>query len=213
MSSFFVRAETACFTGHREIPGPSLSDVRIKTANAIRYAYSQGIRTFLCGGARGFDTLAAEEVIAFRNTNPDVRLVIAIPCLSQADKWPARDRTAYQAVLASADERIVLSDKYYNGCMQQRNRYMVDHSSLCLCYLTHFSGGTWSTVRYAMHEEIAIVNLAMRHDLTLLKELPCYYISTSLSVQKNVSIVHLSPFRHHVSKKKNTSKLFYRKQR
>ena len=44
--------------------------------------------------------------------------------------------------------------------MFKRNRYMVDHSDICVCYCTSGEGGTAYTVRYAEKKEIPIVNLA-----------------------------------------------------
>lgn len=44
--------------------------------------------------------------------------------------------------------------------MFERNRYMADHSDICVCYCTSGEGGTAYTVRYAEKKEIPIVNLA-----------------------------------------------------
>ena len=44
--------------------------------------------------------------------------------------------------------------------MQVRNRFMVDRSSLCICYMTAFQGGTASTVHYAQTQKLPVVNVA-----------------------------------------------------
>ena len=49
---------------------------------------------------------------------------------------------------------------YYNGCMQVRNRYLVDHSSACICYLNNLRSGTAYTVKYAESQGLQIINLA-----------------------------------------------------
>ena len=48
------------------------------------------------------------------------------------------------------------------GCMYKRNRHLVDHSGICVCYLTKDSGGTAYTVRYARTHGLEIINLACR---------------------------------------------------
>ena len=48
------------------------------------------------------------------------------------------------------------------GCMYKRNRHLVDHSGVCVCYLTKDSGGTTYTVRYARAHGLEIINLAYR---------------------------------------------------
>ena len=203
MKCDLVPESTACFTGHRSLSRALLPDIRSRVASAISQAYENGYRTFLCGGARGFDTLAALEVLKFRKSHPEIRLVIAVPCATQADRWTAEDRITWQTVCDSADEVNILSETYYNGCMQARNRYMVDASSLCLCYLVRFEGGTWSTVRYALHRGLILMNLAMPDEPVLkMREKQWNCISTFRSVSENAHTVHL--FLSPLQKKKKT---------
>ena len=61
--------------------------------------------------------------------------------------------------MRSADDVLYISDAYYEGCMQKRNRYLVDHASLCVCYLKNCRGGTWYTVSYAYDQQVRILNL------------------------------------------------------
>ena len=198
------RETAACFTGHRMIPVRDIPSIRRRIVSAVQQAYENGYRVFFCGGARGFDTIAAQEIIKFRGSHPDVRLVIAVPCAAQAELWPEKDRETYHSILKNSDETIVLSESYYNGCMQYRNRYMVNHSSLCLCYMTRFEGGTWITVRYALHEGITLKNLAMRDtDRTVLRENSWSSTFTFRSVQGNAGTVHLSHFRRMKPGKRN----------
>lgn len=191
-----VPESTACFTGHRNLRMADLPEIRSRVAGAISQAYENGYRTFLCGGARGFDTLAALEVLNFRDSHPDIRLVIAVPCSTQTDRWTEEDRNVWQYVCDKADDVNVLSESYYNGCMQARNRYMVDASSLCLCYLVRFEGGTWSTVRYALHRGLLLMNLAMPDKPVLTmreKQWNCIYTSRSVSENAHTVHLHLSP--------------------
>ena len=45
--------------------------------------------------------------------------------------------------------------------MQSRNAYMVDRSSLCVAYMARLHGGTLSTVRYAITQDVPVINLAV----------------------------------------------------
>lgn len=152
---------TVCFTGHRVIPRevePALSD---RLDALLEHLYRKGFRDFISGGALGFDVLAAERVIALKARHPDAALHLAIPCSSQADRWSRQDCERYERVLYCADHTHVLSREYYIGCMQVRNRFMVDRSAFCLCYLTHNKGGTMATVAYAMQQSCPVLNTAM----------------------------------------------------
>ena len=153
--------KTCCFTGHRLIPADDLPLVAAALRREIlRLCREEGIVTFLSGGALGFDTLAAETVLDVAREVPGISLVIVRPCADQAHGWSARDTARYESVLARASEVVTLAPAYRPGCMQARNRYLVDHSSVVLCYLTERSGGTAYTVRYARSRGVPVLNLA-----------------------------------------------------
>jgi len=152
---------TCCFTGHRRIPSDDLPAVSAALRREVlRLCREEGITTFLSGGALGFDTLAAETVLSVAGEVPGVSLVIVRPCEDQARGWNARDAARYESILARANGVVTLAPAYRPGCMQARNRYLVEHSAVCLCYLTERSGGTAYTVRYAASRGLPIVNVA-----------------------------------------------------
>ena len=158
--SYPERETTLCFTGHRRLTDePSL---RAMLTALLEKLYTQGYRTFLSGAALGFDTLAAHAVVALRALHPDARLVLCIPCPDQCSKWTDAQCAAYERLLYLADEIRVLSSHYYDGCMQSRNRYMVDRSQLCVAYMTTVGhSGTVATVRYAVSQDVPVVNIAV----------------------------------------------------
>lgn len=132
-------------TGHRVLAA-DFSYERLRVA--LRALVEGGTRTFLCGMALGFDLACADEVLALRPAF-DVRLVACIPCADQSAHYPRARREQYERILADCDERVVLYDHYVDGCMFERNRYMVDRCDRLLAYLTAPRGGTYYTVRYA----------------------------------------------------------------
>lgn len=152
---------TVCFTGHRFIPHDDIQPLSDRLDAVLETLYQRGFRDFISGGALGFDVLAAERVNALKLRHPEVILHLAIPCSSQSDRWSSADCTRYERMLYCADYTHVLSRDYYAGCMQVRNRFMVDRSAFCLCYLTHSKGGTMATVAYAMQQSCPVLNLAM----------------------------------------------------
>lgn len=128
---------------------------------------SQGVSYFGCGGALGFDTLCALTVLKAREARPGPRLILVLPCPEQAQKWDRRDQEVYEMIKAKADKVVFTSPRYHRGCMFQRNRYLVDHSGTCVCYLTESAGGTFYTVRYARNQGLSVLNLAPSGDLPL----------------------------------------------
>lgn len=154
-----MKNQTVCFTGHRKIPADQKLLDRALTYS-VEAAINNGYRYFGAGGALGFDTAAALAVIRARKVHPDVRLILVLPCREQAARWSERDKKLYERIKEKADKVIYTSEDYFNGCMQKRNRHLVDNSSLCLCYLTEPRGGTYYTVKYAEKKGIKIINIA-----------------------------------------------------
>ena len=143
------------------MPAERTEELRRRLKSGILYLRdNMGITTFYAGGALGFDSLAAEAVIAQREKLKDIRLAIVMPCRDQAARWSAEQRTRYERINRAADEVICLAEHYYQGCMHERNRYMVDYSCVCICYLTERTGGTAYTVEYARSKGLKIFNLA-----------------------------------------------------
>ena len=156
-----------CFTGHR--PGklpwgyneadPRCLDLKRRLRDAVEAAYQEGFRHFICGMALGCDLYFAETVLALRGRQGDVTLEAAIPCPTQADEWPEPDRRRYQALLAACDFETMVQDHYSPGCMQRRNRYMVDHSALLIAVYDGMPGGTRRTLEYAIRQGVSFVDL------------------------------------------------------
>ena len=159
---------SACsFTGHR--PGklpwgmneadPRCQNLKKRLWDAVEGAYQEGIRHFICGMALGCDLFFAEEVLRLRQMHPEVTLEAAIPCLTQADGWPAVQQRRYRAIVEQCDFETVVQEKYSSTCMQRRDRYMVDHSSMLIAVFDGLPGGTCYTVQYAIEQGINVVDL------------------------------------------------------
>lgn len=139
--------KTCAFTGHRQVE----DNFDVNRLEEVISAYvEEGYCTFLCGMAVGFDMIAAEIVIKLKNKYPEIRLVACIPCEGQSRYFSVVEKQRYKKFLQSCDEVKILSDRYYRGCMQARDRYMVDNSQLVIAYKRVNSGGTYYTLNYAL---------------------------------------------------------------
>jgi uncharacterized phage-like protein YoqJ len=144
----------ACFfTGHRIMSAAEAVELDALVEQICLKLYKQNhVTHFICGGAIGFDTLAARVVLRLRKRYPSVKLHLYLPCTDQAKKWSLHDKEVWQEIYNAADERyFVLNDKYIPGCMQQRNRAMVDAAYFAVAFCKNKRSGTYSTVKLA-HE-------------------------------------------------------------
>ena len=156
-----MREQTCCFSGHRELPtGLKRWLLAKKLEKAVFEQIENGVRFFGAGGALGFDTLAAQTVLTLREKYPAIKLILVLPCTTQAKRWSAEDVEEYERIKAQADKVVYTSQEYTKGCMFKRNRHLVGNSSVCICYLTRDTGGTAYTVRYARSKGLSIFNLA-----------------------------------------------------
>lgn len=153
-----MREKACCFTGHREFT-PDLG-LQKRLEEEILRLISQGVQYFGCGGALGFDTFAAVTVLRLRETHPEIRLVLVLPCPEQARYWSVSETALYESIKSRADKIVYVSHRYDRFCMQRRNCRLVDGSAYCICYLTQNRGGTASTVRYARMRGLQVIRLA-----------------------------------------------------
>lgn len=154
------RIQTCCFTGHRQLPAEEQEEIASRLERVIAALYQKGIRYYGAGGALGFDALAARTVIRLRESCPDMKLILVLPCLTQTRGWRPEAVAEYERIKAQADKVVYTAQQYTRGCMHRRNRHLVDNSSVCVCYLAKDNGGTAYTVRYAEEKGLEIVNIA-----------------------------------------------------
>ncbi len=151
-----MKEKTCCFTGHREIDIAYKEALKEKLTAAVREHIARGYRYFGAGGALGFDTLAATVVLELKKEFPEITLILVLPCPEQAKYWSDSDTRVYENILRQADKCVYTSERYSRGCMQKRNRHLVDHSSSCIAYLRRDTGGTAYTVKYARTQGVAV---------------------------------------------------------
>lgn len=160
----------ACaFTGYRpeKLPfgsdetDPRCEQLKQRLFCEILKMTREDVHVFLCGMARGVDMWAAETVLQIQAAAPlrRIQLWAIVPYDRQALAWSAQEQTRYQRILKRASRIEYVSHEYYEGCLQKRNRYMVDHASRLLAVYDGKSGGTASTIRYAQQKglDIAII--------------------------------------------------------
>ena len=158
---------TCCFTGHRPEKLPWGADeysedcilLKLKQIAEIEKLRRRGVTTFITGMAQGADIFAAEAVWTLKLAYPQevIRLIAVRPYEGQADRWSAEYRERYYNILAVADEEVILRPHYSRGCMQERNRYMVDRAAHMIAVYNGEVGGTKYTVDYAVKKGLEVV--------------------------------------------------------
>ena len=147
------------FTGHRKIEKRHLGKIDKLVGRAIEFAYEAGCRTFLTGGALGFDTVAASRVLLFRERHHDVYLYLLLPCRDQTKGWPEAEATRFEEILSRSDGFRYVQEEYAPSVMAERNRALVGVADVCVAYVRREGSGSGQTVRRAMELGKEIYNL------------------------------------------------------
>lgn len=153
-----IRCSVA-FTGYRPSKLPFLNNPESveykKLYNAI-YAEVERLihrdyRFFLTGGAIGCDLMAAEAIVSLKKKyrKKHVAHELCLPCRNHDEKWSEIDKMRLEEIKKSSMVTYVSDTEYFNGCMQKRNQYMVDTSSVLIAVFDGMNGGTRNTVKYA----------------------------------------------------------------
>lgn len=177
------REQTCCVTGHRKLPKSKIESIVKRLDHEIENLIDQGVRDFISGGALGFDQIAASMIVAKKEMGRDVRLIFALPCRKQGECWSDGQTMLYRSLLTEADEVIYVSEDYFDGCMEKRNRYIVERSRYCICGLMYSRSGTGQTVRFANEQGLRVINVAKQIVIYIqpANKYSCIYASTVIA--------------------------------
>lgn len=143
-------------TGHR--PEASEPESWVRTKARVKLQYTEGIKTFICGMAAGFDLWAADEARKL-----DIEVWAAKPwALHKPRKG---DEELYKTIEEYASRVVVVSEtlggKYPGAWVYpKRNHWMVDNADVVMAYWSGTeSGGTHECVEYARSKNKKIANI------------------------------------------------------
>lgn len=161
-----------CITGHRpsKLPGRYGYDIHNTAYQELGFAIQDVLQIELLknqdmkmecisGMALGVDQLYVATADRIKHNHPIYKVLItaAIPCRGQEKKWPVPSREEYHKLLAKCDNvHYVTNGTFTPSCMEDRNRWMVDHSDTVIAVWNGKSGGTANCVRYARQQKKTI---------------------------------------------------------
>ena len=156
-----VREKTLCFSGSRDIPLYLAPKLDTLIYDIMLSLYNRGYKTFITGGAIGFDTIAAKAVINFKKHYPDIRTVMMIPYKGHDRRWKDDQRLLLENLIEETDEVIYIGKEYSQWIFLRRNDAMVLHSNHLVCFNPpdKTKGGTAYTIQKAKKEKLIISNI------------------------------------------------------
>ena len=104
-----MREHTVCFSGHSKIPPERIDTLARRLKTILIDLIENGDQYFGAGGALGFDTLAEQTILELKADYPHIKLILILPCLSQADGWSSHDQDIYEYIKTAADKIVYTS--------------------------------------------------------------------------------------------------------
>ena len=148
-----------CVTGHRPKGFPFSYDLEDSyfliyldvLKDTVEELMFEGYDHFISGMADGVDLDFASSVASLSNEFEGIVLESALPYPLHTPIDPSEDDIVRNTLVNQSQKITVVSPKYFNGCMQKRNRYMVDNSDMVIAIWNgEKKGGTWNTIQYAI---------------------------------------------------------------
>ena len=144
-----MKNKTVVIIGHSDISGLNENDVSAQ----LELLINQGYSCFLCGGMGQFDILCARCIFLLKKKYTEVKCFLIIPYLTAS----IHNRNYFDEIIYPDG-----FEKYhYKSAIVQRNRYMVDKSSLAFCFVSYNFGGAIKTFNYAKKQGLLIVNMGI----------------------------------------------------
>lgn len=141
---------TCVFFGHRD----ASSALTVRLDQAIRRAVlDYGITRFQYGGNGTFDRMAAQAVVRAQSAFPHIRLELVhayLPGKADQHALPC-DSSVYPEGLEYVPQRFAIS---------HRNRWMIQHCDLVICFVERSYGGASQACRLAQRRGVPVINLA-----------------------------------------------------
>lgn len=136
----------ACtFFGHRECYGLDKQALR----DALMELIEQGVDTFYVGNQGQFDAAVYHCLKQLQENQPWIRVCVVLAYLPV-------EKNEYEDMADTMYPQIEGHPKY---AIERRNRWMIDHSDYCLCYINHTWGGACKFARMAKRRGKTVINL------------------------------------------------------
>lgn len=156
------KSQTACFTGHRQIPPGSEQKIKTRLRYLLDEMVASGYRYFGVGGSYGFDMLVTEYLLERREQGhgwwKGIKIIVVCPFKGYWKAWPEETQRRLFVLLKQVDKVVYVSEENSKEAYLKRNRHLVDNSSMCISYCTRNTGGTAYTIRYAHRQGVPVKN-------------------------------------------------------
>ena len=115
--------------------------------------------TFFTGGMGEFDKLFSSAIRRAQKIYPDIKLILVKPYFTAEMN---RHKSFYQNYYSSVIIPEELIGVHYKSAITKRNKWIIDNSNYCICYVCRDFGGAYSAMKYAEKKNKLYINLGKK---------------------------------------------------
>ena len=134
------------FFGHRECYG--LNEKTLE--RAIDELIRKGVDTFYVGHQGNFDSMVLGCLKKLKEIYSNISLTVVLAYM------PTHKYDLYNGYSIYPEGLEIGLPKF---SIERRNKWMIDRSDYCLCYVDHTRGGAYKFVKIAKNKGVEIINL------------------------------------------------------
>ncbi len=138
-------------TGHRPNKLNNEYDLKGPTSERIKWEIHKTLllespSKLISGGALGIDQLFIQIGIEL-----GIKIDVYVPCKNQEKMWPQSSKNLYNSLINNnlCTKIMCQNTEYDSGCMERRNRMMVNAADKLIAVFDGSKGGTYNAVQYA----------------------------------------------------------------
>ncbi len=150
--------DVCCVIGHRDIPPDRIAYVEQKLGAQIDLALEEGYNRFVVGFALGVDMLFVHLLQEKITNHPGILIEAVLPYAGAMKRRKSEERQ----LLSTCDSVSFHTERYTPGCVDGRNRFLIDQSHRIIAvYDGRLKGHTHSALRYAAatKKDIRLINI------------------------------------------------------
>ena len=143
------------FCGHSDFQ--KTEEYEEKLLRILEREVGDKVAEMYLGGYGGFDGFAYYCCKKYKETHPDVSLLLITPymTLDHQMRYLNTQMAQYDGIIYPEIE-----DKPLRFAISYRNKWMVEKADLVVAYVTHSFGGAYATYAYAERKGKLIINIA-----------------------------------------------------
>ncbi len=135
------------FLGHGDCFGLHTEEL----CEAIEALISKGIDTFYVGNQGGFDRMVHSSLKQLQEKYPHIHRYVVLAYL------PAKGQELGEPVYTLYPEGLELVPPRF--AIEHRNKWMINTSAYCICYVNHAWGGAYKFAKLAKRRGLQVINL------------------------------------------------------